>query len=162
MADKIEKLKPGSGLRDPRPVLEDLVANLPGFERVLREQVREAGASLPRSGSADVQVAGGSHHASDGWLAAKAILAGERKYTAIPVPILAIYALPHDFGADNPRREEAEAWDVASRSGPQAKAFELGVRSARVVRLPRASHYVFQSNEADVLREMKTFIDALP
>jgi len=28
--------------------------------------------------------------------------------------------------------------------------------------LPHASHYVFQSNEADVLREMNAFIGSLP
>ena len=41
------------------------------------------------------------------------------------------------------------------------KAFETGVPSARVVRIPHASHYIFQSNEADVLREMKAFLGSL-
>jgi hypothetical protein len=44
----------------------------------------------------------------------------------------------------------------------QAKAFETGLPSARVVRLYDASHYVFRSNEADVLREMEAFIASLP
>jgi len=43
----------------------------------------------------------------------------------------------------------------------QAKAFENGLRTAHVVRIPRATHYVFQSNEADVLREMDAFISGL-
>jgi hypothetical protein len=30
------------------------------------------------------------------------------------------------------------------------------------VRLPNANHYVFNSNEADVLREMNAFIATLP
>jgi len=30
-----------------------------------------------------------------------------------------------------------------------------------VVRLPYADHYVFRSNEADVLREMNAFMDGL-
>lgn len=76
--------------------------------------------------------------------------------------MLAIYALPHDMGAINPNRAAEQARDVASITGPQAKAFERAMPSARVVRLPGASHYVFQSNEADVLRETKTFIDHLP
>jgi len=42
-----------------------------------------------------------------------------------------------------------------------AKAFENGVPSARVVRLPHANHYVFLSNEADVLREMNAFLATL-
>jgi hypothetical protein len=32
---------------------------------------------------------------------------------------------------------------------------------ARVVRLARANHYVFLSNEADVLRELRAFIALL-
>jgi hypothetical protein len=42
----------------------------------------------------------------------------------------------------------------------QAKAIEEGIPGARVVQLPRANHYVFLSNEADVLREMRAFLAA--
>ena len=48
-----------------------------------------------------------------------------------------------------------------SKGEAQAKAFEAGLPTARVVRVPRANHYVFLSNEADVLREMETFIGSL-
>ena len=52
--------------------------------------------------------------------------------------------------------------DQADAKGEaQAKAFESGVPTARVVRIPHANHYVFQSNEADVLREMDAFIGGL-
>jgi non-heme chloroperoxidase len=44
----------------------------------------------------------------------------------------------------------------------QAAAFEAGVPSARVIRLEGASHNVFESNEADLLREMNDFIRSLP
>jgi pimeloyl-ACP methyl ester carboxylesterase len=43
----------------------------------------------------------------------------------------------------------------------QAKAIEEGVPGARVVQLPHANHYVFLSNEADVLREMRAFVGGL-
>lgn len=43
----------------------------------------------------------------------------------------------------------------------QAAAFEAGVPSARVVRLENASHDVFRSNEAEVLREIHGFIGRL-
>jgi pimeloyl-ACP methyl ester carboxylesterase len=43
----------------------------------------------------------------------------------------------------------------------QAKAFENGVPSAHIVRLPGAHHYVFLSNEANVLREISTFVAGL-
>jgi len=35
------------------------------------------------------------------------------------------------------------------------------VPQAKVVKLPHANHYVFQSNEADVLREIDAFIAGL-
>jgi pimeloyl-ACP methyl ester carboxylesterase len=49
-----------------------------------------------------------------------------------------------------------------ARTGAQATAFEKGLPSSHVVRLPNADHYVFRSNEADVLREMNAFIGNLP
>ncbi|HET6959778.1 MAG TPA: alpha/beta hydrolase [Vicinamibacterales bacterium] len=89
------------------------------------------------------------------------IMSGRQNYTRIPVPILAIYALPHDPGAAAPAavRAQTEANDVKAEA--QAKAFEAGLPTARVVRIPRANHYVFVSNEADVLREMETFMTSL-
>jgi len=91
-------------------------------------------------------------------------MSGMQKYTDIRVPVLAIYAVPHATGQpykDDAARVAAEARDEAG-TGAQAKAFESGVPSARVVRLPHANHYVFFSNEADVLREMNAFLGSLP
>lgn len=94
----------------------------------------------------------------------QAIMAGEQKYTNIPVPVLAIYALPHDmrqFSTNDPKAVAAfEARDDFT-TGAQAKAFETGIPTAHVVRLPRANHFVFFSNEADVLREVNAFLVSL-
>jgi non-heme chloroperoxidase len=81
--------------------------------------------------------------------AADAIAAGQQKYKDIHSPILAIYSLPQD--KVDSAHEEA-----------QAKAFEKGISSAHVVRVPHGNHYVFLSNENDVLREMRAFLDNLP
>ena len=95
----------------------------------------------------------------------RAIMGGEQMYTDVHVPVLAIFAVPHDLGSafqDDPAaRAAAEASDLA-RTGAQADAFEKGIASARVVRLPHANHYVFLSNQEDVLREMNAFIRGLP
>ncbi len=94
-----------------------------------------------------------------------AIIAGEQKYTNIPVPVLALFALPHDPGpysrSDPAARAAFESQDLVS-TGAVANAFESGLPSARVVRLPNAGHYIFLTNEADVLREMNAFISGLP
>lgn len=45
---------------------------------------------------------------------------------------------------------------------PQIKAFERQVPKARVVRLPNSDHFVYRSNEDDVLREIRAFVGSLP
>ncbi len=161
LLNKLQQLKPGSGPRDPRPLTRDVVASLPGFERVLNAQLVDLGA-FSTDGTPGRPAPDSTLQRRSGIAAARAITAGERKYATIPVPILAIYADPHDMGATNPLGSWAEALDSTNVTGPQARAFESGVPSARVVRLSHADHYVFQSNEADVLREMNAFIARLP
>jgi pimeloyl-ACP methyl ester carboxylesterase len=93
-----------------------------------------------------------------------AIGAGAEKYTEIHAPVLAIFADPHNFGqldADDPKAREALVMDDFARTSAQADAFQAGVPGSRVVRLPNASHMIFVSNEADVLREMNTFLEKL-
>jgi len=90
---------------------------------------------------------------------------GMQKYTRIPVPILAIFACPHNwdraFRNDPATKAKRMAADRAWCSA-QADAFAAGVPSAHVVRIPNADHYVFNSNEAEVLRDMNDFLAKLP
>lgn len=60
-------------------------------------------------------------------------------------------------------REAAKAYAgvLTPLTERQAKAVEEGVPTARVVKLPGAHHYVYLSNEADVLREMRAFLSRL-
>jgi len=97
------------------------------------------------------------------------MLEGMKKYTDIPVPVLAIFAIPHRLGkwvddsTDPKVRAAAKAFSAADLvlTTKQAKAFEDGVPTAHVVRLPGADHFVYVSNEVDVLREMKSFLTTL-
>lgn len=82
-----------------------------------------------------------------------AIFDGMQRYTEIPPPILAIYALPHAPGSGD------AALDVKGEA--IAKAFEAALPNAHVVRIPQANHFVFMSHEADVLREMEAFLGTL-
>jgi len=93
-----------------------------------------------------------------------AIISGQRKYTHVSGPILAIFASPPGVppGADTDPAMRAMIAEADSAIDRQVSAFARGVPQARVVRLPRANHFIFRSNEADVLREMRAFIDALP
>ncbi|HEV8413578.1 MAG TPA: alpha/beta hydrolase [Bryobacteraceae bacterium] len=78
----------------------------------------------------------------------RAVWEGRQKYTRIQGPVLAIYA----FG-DKPDLTLAEA---------QANAFEKGVPGAKVLRFPKAPHYIFLAEEAAILREIRAFIATLP
>ncbi len=89
----------------------------------------------------------------------------KRKYTKIDAPILAFFAVPHAASPalkDYPAAKAAVIEADRERSSAQANAFESGLPSAHVVRLANASHYVFKSNEDDVVREMKAFLETLP
>ena len=97
------------------------------------------------------------------------MLEGMKQYTNIPAPALVIFAIPHakpkwtDESTDPKVREAAQAFSAAvdALTIRQAKAFEDGVPTAHVVRLRNADHYVYLSNEADVLREMNSFLSTL-
>jgi non-heme chloroperoxidase len=94
---------------------------------------------------------------------AQAVNTGVQKYTDIRLPVLAVFALPADPGpfVDTATRAAIEARALET-IGVQVNAFERGVPSARVIRLAHADHYVFLSNETDVLREIHSFISGLP
>ena len=77
-----------------------------------------------------------------------AILDGQEKYPYIDVPVLAIFNVPHSPA-------------FLRTMENQAHAFETQVHNARVVRIPNADHYLFRTNEADVLREINEFVGAL-
>jgi non-heme chloroperoxidase len=151
---KLEQLQPGKNPANPRQLIEELLATtLPGFERDLREMQKNlAEASLAQQLPAQVPPI------------TQAIMRGMQKYTDVRVPVLAIFAVPHATGQpfkDDAERAAADARDEAT-TGVQAKAFERGLPSARVVRLPHANHFVFISNEDDVVREMNAFLGNLP
>lgn len=148
---KLERLQPGAAIEtaERKRLFQELLQTaLPGFERDLRQaQAQSAsGPAQPPAPRLPLPMA--------------AILAGEQAYSEIHVPVLAVYAVPHQMppGATD---AAARVLDSVTTSA-QAEAFERGVPSAHVVRFANANHYVFMSNEADVLREMRAFIKGLP
>ena len=151
---KLEQLVQGKGPSDPRSLIQELLNTiLPDFEKDLAETEKDYDAMPP------AMLTGGPTPA-----VVQAILEGEQRYTKLPVPILAIFAIPYQMGPGSDKGSavlsEFEVRDEIATEA-QVKAFANGVPSARVVRLPHANHYIFLSNETDVLREMNAFIGAL-
>ena len=94
-----------------------------------------------------------------------AIMEGRKRFTSIRASALVIFGTdPSRISGDDPKSHAEEARQELSMRGKelQIEAFKRQVPSARIVLIPRATHYVFQSNEAQVLREMEAFIAALP
>jgi pimeloyl-ACP methyl ester carboxylesterase len=97
-----------------------------------------------------------------------AIITGTKTFTSIPVPALVIFATPHirenwiNATTDPKVRDRANVYFAAidDATERQARAIEAGVPTARVIRM-RSSHFVFLSNEADTLRELRAFVAGL-
>lgn len=133
---------------------ELLDAGLPQLERDLREWKRNL-AALPNQTATPPPAQGNA--------SMRLLDAGAEKYTGIRAHVLAIYAAPHEYPEairDSAARARFDSAQLALGL-PQIHAFQRGVPSARVVTIPHANHYVFRSNEADVLREIRGFIDGL-
>ena len=155
--------KATAGVNSPPPGPADIVS----FEAVRAWYLRNSGITLPEAElrATEVTLPDGKPGPPRESPANAAIVAGVQKYVAIRAPALAIFASPHNLGPwtanAGPKVREALA-QTDALVALQATAFEEGVPGARVVRLAHANHYVFLSNEADVLRELRAFIAGLP
>lgn len=101
--------------------------------------------------------------------AGAAILKSTKKFAEISGPILALCAFPQDMRAQIQAMDTAEkraqlqavADKVSAGAAKQIAAFEAAEAGARVVKIAGANHYVFISNEAQVLDEMNRFVRGL-
>jgi pimeloyl-ACP methyl ester carboxylesterase len=152
---RIDDFMSGS-VNDPHQFFEDFSSNVSRLDKDLQEAEKRdpsvPGFHAPRGPTPPI---------------IKAINLGAQEYTKIPVPVLAIFACPRNFDFDPSLRNDpkAKATAIADNlfyTSRQADAFAAGVPSAHVVRLPNADHYVFRSNEADIIREMNAFLAKLP
>lgn len=132
-----------------------LDSTLPRFEGDLRD-VQERLKLVPDSAPVPAD--------TDMGRIAGAIQKGVNVYSGVKCPVLAIYADPHDMGPDDGKDAAARAKQIADdqvRTSAQADSFQAGNPQAHVVRLPNADHFVFRSNETDVLRETNAFLAQL-
>ena len=160
---KLLEAEPAQRVSPPAPSADDL-ASFPAYQAFTK---RVQGVAYPEAELRQMNEAkpdGGVGKHQDKSSIRLAIQAGEQRYTEIRAPVLAFFANPRDpapFAYNTPAERAAfEALQTAAIEA-QAKAFERGVPSARVVRVPHANHYVFLSNETDVLREMRAFLAGL-
>ncbi len=92
------------------------------------------------------------------------ITTGNEKFSTVHDPVLAIFADPHDpspLFADDPKGREAFIANDTVETTKTIDAFQAAIPQARVIRLPNARHYIFISNEAEVIAAMNTFLATL-
>jgi non-heme chloroperoxidase len=92
----------------------------------------------------------------------------KRDYSNIRVPILALFPSKGGTPQYEPKNEQERAAIADFDSATAAyvdrwkKALQSAPTTVRIVDVPGANHYIFLSNEADVLREMRVFMSDLP
>jgi non-heme chloroperoxidase len=146
---RLRRLNLSLSIRDTRAMIHALLeSDMPRMEKDLRDWLQS------------IQSVNDSTLAQPNSAISDAILFGGEKFRHVPVLALAIFAVPHAdprAGVDSATLAREEAADSLSTT-QQVNAFAAGIPSARIVRLPHANHFVFRSNEADVLREMNAFL----
>jgi non-heme chloroperoxidase len=166
-------VKEMQGLQSPQPPppagadLSSFSALTKYYERVNGFQFPEAELRQQRESNPDGGV--GKQRDFPGGPTLFSVMMGSRKYTNIPVPALVIFANPHGLGkwvdesTDPSVRTTAKTYSTAltALTEKQEKSVENGMPTAHVITLSGAHHYVFLSNEADVLPEMRSFLAGL-
>jgi pimeloyl-ACP methyl ester carboxylesterase len=138
---------------EPVKDYDSLIANLQRVEKEIKERQQDMGNLPPTSVSPKMT--------PDLF----AIMEGRERFTTIHAPALVIFADgDNPISGDDPQSRAQAARQALMKRNKESQyaAFTRQVPSAHVVRIQHATHYVFRSNEADVLREMNNFIATLP
>jgi non-heme chloroperoxidase len=131
-----------------RALIAEVQGALPNLEKALSDAA-EAAASMPRT-------SGQTQKPED--LAGNRIFDNTRKYGPVKVPVLAVLAEPRQCGnnCDKPFMQK-----ILAAAAARSAYFEKQSPNARVVRIAKANHYIWRSNEAQVEQEMNAFMDGL-
>jgi non-heme chloroperoxidase len=130
LRNKLEQFHLGTLPRNPEQV-DELLSDFHQVERELQQRHEDL-SQVPAPHPIDNPIS-------------VALLDGQQKFTEISPPVLAIFNVPRSPAF---RRTMED----------QAKAFEIQVPHAQIVRIANADHYLFQSKADEVVSEMNAFI----
>ncbi|ACB75413.1 alpha/beta hydrolase fold [Opitutus terrae PB90-1] len=148
MRRQLDRLIPGSSELHPKQAAHEIIAALPRLQTALTDWL-ESMKDFPEPTAEQLRSA-------PPYL--RELSLSLQKYTTLRGPILAIFAVPAETA--RPPNQPTNVEPVPG-SLSQWDAFARGVPSARVVLIPGASHFVFQSHATDVLHAMNAFLDGL-
>lgn len=139
-------------------------ADLASFAAMQKFVARQIGGTLP-----EAELRQTFNQTNDGKVGSQktpsfvydSVLNGEQKYGAVHVPVLAIEAVPKNMG--NPHNENPEKLKLdntlhTEQALTQIGAFQSGNPQAKIIKIPNAFHYVYLSNQAEVLKAITEFI----
>ena len=140
-----------------KQALAELLANLPALQKDLEATQAEVAAPRSDPSSEKTERAKSRQGKID-----LAVFTGQRRFTTIRCPALIIFPSPHRQppGVTGAALANAEARDIAAIES-KARLFRA-IPNVKVVLIPHASHSVFDSNQAEVLREIAAFSATLP
>ena len=152
--EELANINPGKLPLDKRDQLRELLSQLPRLTKDLEALLQQMNDHPPPSDSSRLPPP-----------QLVAMSQGQQKFTKMTVPVLAIFAYRHQLPADGmlqdeQQRKTADAATVFTEE--HVEALKAVVPKARIVRIPNADHFVFKSNEAEVLREIDQFMSGLP
>jgi pimeloyl-ACP methyl ester carboxylesterase len=138
----------GSDTQQSRALIQEILSVLPYLQTGLKTKLE----ALPDKADAPAPPPRPRQ------LVVRAIIANERNFTGVKPPFLALVADPQACSGDcdSPRAKSTAAAITA-----QADSVAAAYPQARIVRLPHADHFVWRSHEAEVVREMNSFMDKL-
>ena len=142
--------------QEEREFLTAVAAELPALENDIKARLKEL--STTPDMAADAAADERKRRQTREGMSARAIQEGRQAFRAVKCPALAIFAVPHQRG--DRQDADADLKDIA-RVEPLIKAFERVAPQARIVRLAHANHYIFNSNQAEVIREIDDFVAKL-
>lgn len=151
--EELANIDPGKMPMGKRDELRELLSQLPRLQKELDALLKQMNDNPPRNDPSRLpppQIA--------------ATLGGQQKFTRMTVPVLAIFAYRHQLPGDGMLKDEQQRTAAAKEdvfTEEHVDALKTVVPSACIVRIPNAGHFVFQSNEAEVLRDVNELIDGL-
>jgi pimeloyl-ACP methyl ester carboxylesterase len=160
--DRLELMRNLAAVRDAvspqeeRKLLAEIAPALPMFENDVKTRMQEL-ASMPEMTS-EAMTKERNQRQSRGRMSARAVQEGKQAFQGIKSPALAIFAVPHERAVK--QDDHADAKDIA-RVEPLIRAFQKAAPQAKIVRMPHASHHLFISNEAEVIRLIDDFVASL-
>lgn len=152
---KLSAIRNAVSPQEEKTLLTEIAADLPAFENDVKARLKEVAVMQAMTPEA-ISEAKNQSMSREG-ISARAVQDGKQPFRNVKCPALAIFAVPHQREKQD---ADADARDIA-RVEPLVKTFEKSVPQARIVRMPHANHYVFSSNEADVMREIDAFVSNL-